>query len=94
MMKCGNRPNRQQLLQEIDEASFAVIDIHLYLDTHPCDEEALAFYQEHMEHRLELMRTYAQNFGPLTIDDAIESEADTWQWSQQPFPWEQEGGCR
>jgi spore coat protein JB len=94
MTKYGNRPNQAQLLQEIDEASFAVIDIHLYLDTHPEDEEALAFYQEHMAHRLRLMRTYAQNFGPLTIDDAIESDGDTWKWSQQPFPWEQEGACR
>ena len=37
--------NRNQLLQWINEVSFAVTDISLYLDTHPDDKEALAFPQ-------------------------------------------------
>lgn len=94
MRKGGTCPNQAALLQEIAEVSFAVVDIHLYLDTHPCDEDALAFYQDAMARRLELMSLYARNFGPLTIDDAAESGEDTWKWSQQPFPWEQEGVCR
>lgn len=34
--------DRQALLQKINEASFAVVDATLYLDTHPTDTEALS----------------------------------------------------
>ena len=36
--------SREQLLNMVNEVSFAVDDIKLYLDTHPEDEEALAFF--------------------------------------------------
>ncbi len=94
MMYTNQSSARGQLLQEINETSFAVDDILLYLDTHPCDQEALAFYKENVTKRRKLMSEYARNYGPLTIDDAAESCGDTWKWMEQPFPWEKEGECR
>ena len=85
---------RAWLLQRINEVSFAVNDILLYLDTHPCCEEALAFYKEQACQRKKLMTEYARNYGPLTVDDALETDGNTWKWMEQPFPWEKEGGCR
>ena len=43
--------NRKQLMQWINEVSFAVTEITLYLDTHPDDEEALAFFNHFNEER-------------------------------------------
>lgn len=40
--------SRCQLLGEINEVSFAVNDLHLYLDTHPCDEKALTLSLIHI----------------------------------------------
>lgn len=94
MMYSNNINSRNQLLKNINEVSFAVDDILLFLDTHPCDEKALAFYEKMALKRNELMTEYAKCFGPLTIDDAAESCGDTWKWMQQPFPWEKEGACR
>jgi len=54
----------------------------------------LAFYQECAAERRKLMKEYAQCYGPLTVDDALETDGSTWKWMEQPFPWEQEGGCR
>ena len=34
-------PDRCQLLQQINEISFVVNDLNLYLDTHPTDDQAL-----------------------------------------------------
>lgn len=82
------------LLQKINEISFAVNDIHLFLDTHPCNERAMAFFQEMNEKRNQLLHEYACSYGPLTINTADDNECNTWQWIEQPFPWEQEGGCR
>ena len=55
-MSCGNpmndrdnmngrnnmRPCRRDLLNAINEASFAVDDVKLFLDTHPTNQEAIA----------------------------------------------------
>lgn len=94
MTSANQSLNRRKLFQEINEVSFAVNDILLYLDTHPCDMEAFEFYKKNASRREELLHQYAREFGPLTIDTAVDSCGDTWKWSQQPFPWEQEGGCR
>ncbi len=94
MRSSSQSSNQRRLLQEINETSFAVNDIQLYLDTHPCDEKAMEFYKEHASRRNELLCRYAREFGPLTIDSAAEACGNTFQWAQQPFPWEQEGGCR
>ena len=40
-MNQGMNQTCQQLWQTINEAGFAMDDINLYLDTHPCDQEAL-----------------------------------------------------
>lgn len=94
MMSSNQSPNRSKLMQEINETSFAVNDIQLYLDTHPCDENALEFFRKNASRRNELLGLYAREFGPLTIDSAVEACGDTFQWAQQPFPWEEKGGCR
>ena len=37
---------RMKMLEWVQALCFVVVDMELYLDTHPCDEEALAFYKE------------------------------------------------
>ena len=37
-------PSREKLLAWIDQVSFAVVEMNLYLDTHPEDEDALAVF--------------------------------------------------
>ena len=93
-MMYQNACSKARLLQQINEVSFAIDDLLLYLDTHPCCEKGMALYRDYTEKRKKLLKEYAQCYGPLTIDDAIENSADTWKWMEQPFPWEREGGCR
>lgn len=82
---------RRELLEKINEVSFAVNDIVLYLDTHPFDEKALAYYEEMSEMRDKSLKEYARLYGPLTIDTANDSCSRQWEWVMQPWPWE--GGC-
>lgn len=74
----------EQMLQAIQQASFALIDITLYLDTHPGDQDALAYQKDARNTRKELMREFASKYYPLTLD----CEGC---WSDGPIPWE--GGC-
>ena len=83
---------RADLLNHINEVSFAVDDVKLYLDTHPCDEEAMEFFFLYSCMRNEALKEYAENFGPLTVDTAVFSDCDKWSWIDEPWPW-QEGGC-
>lgn len=85
-------PCRKDLLDHINAVSFAVDDVKLFLDTHPCDEDALAYFREYSRMRNEALKEYAAHFGPLTIDTTVYSCADRWDWINEPWPW-QEGGC-
>ena len=87
-----NFSSRKELLNQINTVSFAVNDIQLYLDTHPDDEEALAYFHKCKEQRVIAWEEYAACYGPLTIDSMDESCGDRWNWINEPWPW-QEGGC-
>lgn len=84
--------NRRELMNQINQASFMVDDTKLYLDTHPCDAEALRCFNEYSKIRNQALAEYARLYGPLTIDTVVESCADKWNWVNEPWPW-QEGGC-
>ena len=96
MLMKGQQPNRESLLAWINQVSFAVNEMTLYLDTHPDDEDALAFFREKLKMRQEALETYARFYGPLTIDTTNHNMSRSFQWVQQPWPWEpqRKGGCR
>lgn len=77
---------KEKLMNRINEVSFAVNDVLLYLDTHPCCEEAISFYQECEQERQKLLKEYAQCYGPLTVDAALESGGDTWEMGAAAIP--------
>lgn len=80
--------SREQLMNTINEVSFAVDDIKLYLDTHPDDEKALDFFKEKSMIRNEALKAYAAQYGPLTIDTGDDTCSRQWDWVMQPWPWE------
>lgn len=84
--------NKKELLDAIDQVSFAMDDVRLYLDTHPQCQYGLDYFQQLNHKRKELISQYTINYGPLTQYD-INSESDLWTWNQGPLPWEV-GGCR
>ena len=81
---------RQRLFNWITMVSFMVDDIHLYLNTHPCDKEALEHYEHYRDMRMQAMKEYSKSYGPLTRDMSFDN--DTWNWVTQPWPWEG-GSC-
>lgn len=88
------RCSKDQLMHQISVVSFAAYDMLLYLDTHPDDTNALAYYREQCDIRRQLLNDYASQFGPLTADYACKNTSAEWDWVMQPWPWEacQKGG--
>lgn len=81
---------KEKLLRTIDQASFAMDDTRLFLDTHPDCREAIDFFNKAKKVRETAMNEYTMKFGPLTSYGA--SNCDSWKWNQGPFPWEG-GNC-
>ncbi len=75
-------------LRNIDAISLTLQDTVLYLDTHPTDTDALAFFDKYSAMRNEALENYAKDYGPLLVDDVTMTEADYWNWINQPWPWE------
>ena len=78
-----NRLSKRELLDWINVVSFAVDDVKLFLDTHPYDEEALLYFDEFKKQRVQAMKEYAKNYGPLTLDTAAEY-CGRWKWALEP----------
>lgn len=82
--------NCSQLQTLIDQTSFALDDILLYLDTHPCDQAALEYYRRMANIRIKAMNDYQADCSPLMADQA---NADNyWTWVSGKWPWEG-GSC-
>lgn len=79
-----------QLLREISIIDFTMVDLGLYLDTHPCDTHALEYFNHYAGIKRRLSREFAKQFYPLTMD-AVDCDSG-WTWGEAPLPWE--GGCR
>ena len=84
--------DRRQLMAFINEVSFAVYETLLYLDTHPEDQDALQYFNTHNRLRNRALKAYEESFGPLVIAVADESCSHSWEWVNQPWPWEG-GAC-
>ena len=58
--------DRCKMLEWVQALCFVVVDMQLYLDTHPCDQEALAYYREAVENYEKAKMEFEEAFGPLT----------------------------
>lgn len=83
---------KSQLLCQIRSYAFALLELNLYLDTHPCDTAALAKMAEFRAEKERLIALYEAQFGPyiLTVKDA-QNEC-CFAWINSPWPWEYERG--
>lgn len=87
-MKNPRSCSQAELFSMINQVSFAVNDMTLYLDTHPDDDDAMAYFCENTALRKEFLKEYAARFGPLTLDSDSENCRQCWDWVMQPWPWE------
>lgn len=84
-MTCEQR----KLLREIDILSFTIVEINLFLDTHPCNQEAMRYFDFYNRLKKEKNEEYSKQFGPLTLNQA-KGQTKEFQWTMQPWPWEGE----
>lgn len=79
--------DREEMLKAVQMHCFAAYDARLYLDTHPTDLTALDYFKKHAAMGMLAKKDYEAKFGPLTAEDA----GDSWNWVDDPWPWENLG---
>ncbi len=80
----NDRVTREELIHQIKCYNFAVIELGLYLDTHPDDERALCLHNNYAKTLKDLKDKYQKVYGPLSIY----FPCNKWRWLEMPWPWE------
>ena len=72
-------------LVELQALEFVVLELGIYLDTHPEDMEAFQLFQQYAAMEKSAKAAYEKRFGPLMKSTA--ATEDTYRWLQDPWPW-------
>lgn len=92
MNNCNNsgceQQSRPSLFSEINEISFVLDELRLYLDTHPNCDKALDMYSKYQSLRREKVDEYTRNYG--SIDAYYVNTDNGWSWGDDKMPWEGE----
>jgi hypothetical protein len=92
--KTKEQTDREQLMTKINQISFFLNDLTLYLDTHEKDAQAIQLYHEKIKEYAELRKQFAQEFYPLTrlcLPYCMKEDEVSFCWQDGPMPWE--GAC-
>ena len=77
-----------ELKRRIAAYDFALVEMNLYLDTHPDDKEALELMYAYRRKRTELVEVYESQFGPYENFAVHVQNPDRWSWVDDPWPWD------
>ena len=77
---------QKQLLNDIGMVDFTLVELTLYLDTHPFDRMAMEYFNHYTRIKIQLEKEFSQKYFPLKKELA-ESNKE-WRWGAAPMPWE------
>ena len=76
-----------ELKRKIQELSFTLVELNLYLDTHPNCTQALELYNRYSLELKNLREEYNAKYGPL-MNFGICPAGNSFSWVNSPWPWE------
>jgi spore coat protein JB len=76
-----------ELLEQLQTVDFALIDLTLYLDTHPHDYQAIQQFNQLSQKRKQIKKQYEATYGPLQQYGNSYSNYP-WNWNDTPWPWQ------
>ena len=77
---------REDMLMQLQELRFAMIDLGLYLDLNDNDQEMINLFNEYLKKEKELCNLFESQYGSLTFDNKL--VGNSWTWDNGPWPWE------
>ena len=79
--------NRDMLLKELMELDFTIVDLSLFLDTHPTCTQAIAEYNLAVAKKVAATKHFEGLYGPIELEQTPEMK-NHWQWVESPWPWQ------
>lgn len=78
------------MLKKVQQLDFVVIELTLYLDTHPNDEDIRRQWREAIKEAAKFRKQYEMKYGPLSLTSVPSKQAIDvgWQWNSTPWPWQ------
>lgn len=76
-----------QLLEQLQAVDFVLVELTLYLDTHPDDFEAINQFNHYAKERKHLKKSFESQFGPL-LQYGNSYSGYPWNWKDTPWPWQ------
>ena len=78
---------KEALLEQWRQYSFALTELNLYLDTNPNDDYALNLYNKYLDAKKKTQEKFERMYGPVTLS-SNNAATNTWNWINGPWPWE------
>lgn len=82
----GDEAYRREL-EQLQKVDFALVELNLYLDTHPMDMQALSQYNQLAQRRQQMCAAFELKYGPL-MHFGHGYTRFPWQWIETPWPWQ------
>jgi spore coat protein JB len=76
-----------ELLEQLQMVDFALVDLTLYLDTHPTDYQAIQQFNQLSQKRKQLKKQFESSYGPMQQYGNSYSSYP-WNWDDSPWPWQ------
>lgn len=80
------KSEREDMLMQLQELNFAMIDLGMYLDIYENDKKCINLFNDYQRKEKELRNMFESKYGPLTFDGVVYT--NTWTWNNGPWPWE------
>lgn len=77
--------DREILMRKIAANDFALVDLHLFLDTHPNNKTIAKRIEQFRTKGNEMKKEFEERFGPLT---PANENGNRWAWISNPWPWD------
>lgn len=76
--------DQEVMLKRISAIDFAIVELNLYMDTHPYDNEVNSKLNDYRNQSSNLKAEYQEKYGPITSGT---TEDNRWGWIADPWPW-------
>ncbi len=78
--------HKEQMLRDIGIVDFVLVELMLYLDTHPFDRNAMEYFNHYNRIKNQMEKEFSQKYYPLNKNLADSNKE--WRWGMAPLPWE------
>ncbi|WP_088014458.1 spore coat protein CotJB [Gottfriedia acidiceleris] len=80
-------PEYYQYLEELQAVDFVLVELTLYLDTHPDDQNTINQFNQYVQYKKQIEANFESKYGPLYQFGGSYSDQN-WNWHKGPWPWQ------